>query len=191
MEKNFKILVADESHFPYVEQIRQIIRTSAEERETGIAERTAPYLEQKMLEGKAVIALLGDQFVGFSYIETFENKQFVSTSGLVIAEEFRGQKVSWQIKQKTFQIARERYPEAKIFSITTGIAVMRMNEKLGYLCTPFPNLTSDEVFWRDCKGCRNYDILERSERRRCYCSGMMFNPADPLCIAKWKALRGL
>jgi GNAT superfamily N-acetyltransferase len=188
METKIEILVANESHLLYVEEIFHTIETSAKIRGTGIAKRKPEYIEQKMREGKAIIALQGEIFAGFSYIETWENKQFVATSGLIVAEAFRGQGIAWEIKQQTFCLARERYPNAKIFSITTGSAVMRMNEKLGYLSVALVELTKDEAFWRGCQECKNHDILERSEGKFCCCSAMMFNPKDPLCIAKLGAL---
>ncbi|GHV27602.1 N-acetyltransferase [Bacteroidia bacterium] len=189
--KKFTILIADKSHAGYIKQILKTIEESAKVRGTGIAHRTYQYLFKKMKEGKAVIALCGTEFAGFSYIETWENKKFIATSGLIVANRFRGQGLSWEIKQKTFQIARERWPNAKIFSITTGSAVMRMNEKLGYRSVALSDLTKDETFWQGCKECRNHDILERSQRKFCCCSAMMFDSSDQLCISKLHALKNL
>ena len=132
-----------------------------------------------MKEGKAVIALEGNKFAGFSYIESWGNKQYVTTSGLIVHPDFRGLGIAKRIKEMTFQLARMRWPHAKIFSLTSGAAVMKMNTELGYVPVTFADLTDDEAFWRGCEGCVNHDILERTGRRYCICTGMLFDPDDP------------
>ena len=132
-----------------------------------------------MKEGKAVIALAGNEFAGFSYIESWGNKQYVTTSGLIVHPNFRGLGIAKRIKDMTFQLARMRWPKAKIFSLTSGAAVMKMNTELGYVPVTFSDLTDDEAFWRGCNGCVNHDILERTERKYCICTAMLFDPADP------------
>ena len=191
METKFSITMADESHFKYVEEILYTIEQSAKIRGTGIAKRSPEYITKKMQEGKAIIALFGEQFAGFNYIETWEGKSFVSTSGLIVVDEFREQGLAWAIKQETFELARSRWPHAKIISITTGSKVMKMNEKLGYISVALSDITHDETFWKGCQSCRNYDILERSERKFCCCSAMIFDPKDRLCITKLQQLKNL
>lgn len=56
--KEIRILVADASHEKYVDEILDTIREAAKKRGTGIAERTHEYVATKMIEGKAVIALM-------------------------------------------------------------------------------------------------------------------------------------
>ena len=126
-----------------------------------------------------VIALAGNEFAGFSYIESWGNKQYVTTSGLIVHPNFRGLGIAKRIKDMTFQLARMRWPKAKIFSLTSGAAVMKMNTELGYVPVTFSDLTDDEAFWRGCNGCVNHDILERTERKYCICTAMLFDPADP------------
>lgn len=172
-----KILVADMSHAIYAERICQLIFQSAQERGTGIAKRTPEYIIKKMREGKSVIALDGEKLVGSSYIETWSHERFVATSGLIVDPEYRKLGLARAIKLKTFDLSRELYPDAKIFSITTGEAVMKLNSELGYVPVTFSNLTDDEEFWNGCKGCRNYDILERNNRKMCLCTGMLYDPA--------------
>lgn len=165
------------SHAIYAERICQLIFQSAQERGTGIAKRTPEYIIKKMREGKSVIALDGDKLVGSSYIETWSHERFVATSGLIVDPEYRKLGLARAIKLKTFDLSRELYPDAKIFSITTGEAVMKLNSELGYVPVTFSNLTDDEEFWNGCKGCRNYDILERNNRKMCLCTGMLYDPA--------------
>ena len=174
------ILVADESHECYVDTILHTIEEAAKDRGTGIAKRTHEYVATKMREAKAVIALAGDEFAGFSYIETWGNKQYVTTSGLIVNPKYRGLGVAKRIKDMTFSLARVRWPQAKIFSLTSGKAVMKMNTKLGYLPVTFADLTDDEAFWRGCEGCVNVDILHRSNRRYCICTAMLFDPEEHL-----------
>ena len=152
----------------------------AKVRGTGIAKRTHEYVATKMKEAKAVIALYGDEFVGFSYIETWGNKQYVTTSGLIVDPKFRGLGVAKRIKDLTFTLARTRWPHAKIFSLTSGAAVMAMNTQLGYHPVTFADLTDDEAFWRGCEGCINVDVLKRTGRKYCICTGMLYDPEEHL-----------
>jgi GNAT superfamily N-acetyltransferase len=178
--EEIKVMVADASHEKYVDTILKTIADAAKVRGTGIAKRTHEYLATKMKEAKAVIALSGDRFVGFSYIETWGNKQYVTTSGLIVHPDFRGMGVSKMIKNMTFTLARVRWPKAKIFSLTSGSAVMKMNTQLGYHPVTFNDLTDDESFWRGCEGCINVDVLHRTNRRYCICTAMLYDPEEHL-----------
>lgn len=180
--EDVKIIVADENHIQYVDTILSTIEAAAKVRGTGIAKRDPEYVKKKILEGKAVIALYGEEFAGFSYIETWGNKKYVTTSGLIVPEKFRGLGLARRIKHKTFSLARERWPEAKIFSLTSGAAVMKLNTALGYLPVTFADLTDDEDFWKGCQGCVNYDVLQRTGRRYCICTGMLFDPKQKMCM---------
>lgn len=173
---NIRIVVADAVHEKYVDEILQTIREAARKRGTGIAERTHEYLATKMKEGKAVLALDGERFAGFSYIETWGNKHYVTTSGLIVHPDYQGMGVARRIKDYTFTLARLRWPHAKIFSLTSGDAVMKMNTDLGYVPVSFSQLTDDEAFWRGCRGCINNDILESKQRKFCVCTGMLWDP---------------
>ena len=173
-------MVADASHEKYVDIILDTIEKAAKVRGTGIAKRTHEYVATKMKEAKAVIALYGDEFVGFSYIETWGNKQYVTTSGLIVDPKFRGLGVAKHIKDLTFTLARTRWPHAKIFSLTSGAAVMAMNTQLGYHPVTFAELTDDEAFWRGCEGCINVDVLKRTGRKYCICTGMLYDPEEHL-----------
>ena len=173
------VLVADTSHFVYADEICEEILLSARERKTGIARRTPEYLQEKMAAGKAVIAISEEgEFAGFSYIETWGDKEYVANSGLIVAHKFRGLGLAMKIKERVFQLSRERFPNAKIFSITTGAAVMKMNYELGFRPVTFAALTDDPEFWKGCQGCRNYQILESNEYRMCLCTGLLYDPAE-------------
>ncbi len=176
--EEIKVMVADTSHEKYVDTILETMASSAKVRGTGIARRSHEYVATKMKEGKAVIALCNGDFVGFSYIETWGNKHYVTTSGLIVNPDYRHRGVAKRIKNLTFTLARLRWPKAKIFSLTSGSAVMKMNTQLGYLPVTFSDLTDDEAFWRGCEGCINVDVLKRTERRFCICTGMMYDPAE-------------
>lgn len=177
---NIKVVVADESHIKYVDTILQTIAEAAKVRGTGIAKRSPEYVATKMREAKAVIALDGERFAGFSYIETWGNKHYVTTSGLIVHPNYRGLGLAKRIKDMTFTLARLRWPHAKIFSLTSGSAVMKMNTQLGYHPVTFNDLTSDEAFWRGCEGCINKDVLHRTNRRYCICTAMLFDPDEHL-----------
>ena len=185
--ESIQILVADESHERYVDTILHTIEEAAKVRGTGIAKRTHEYLANKMFEAKAVIALApptepgGDmRFAGFSYIETWGNKQYVTTSGLIVHPDFRGLGIAKRIKDMTFSLARTRWPHAKIFSLTSGKAVMKMNTQLGYQPVTFDDLTDDEAFWKGCEGCVNINVLRERNRKFCICTAMLFDPEEHL-----------
>jgi hypothetical protein len=151
---------------------------SAKARGTGIAKRTPDYLQEKMSEGKAIIATddVTGEFVGFCYIETWQHGKFVANSGLIVRPSYRQFGVAKAVKEKAFELSRERYPDAKIIGITTSLAVMKINSDLGYEPTTFSELPVDDNFWKGCQSCVNYDILTRTERKICLCTGMIFDP---------------
>jgi GNAT superfamily N-acetyltransferase len=183
MEKEeIEVLVANVEHEVYVDTILDTIAEAAKVRGTGIAKRTHEYLAKKMAEAKAVIALRKSdgRFAGFSYIETWENQQYVTTSGLIVHPDFRGLGLAKRIKDMTFTLARTRWPRAKIFSLTSGAAVMTMNTQLGYQPVTFADLTDDEAFWKGCEGCVNVDVLHRTGRKYCICTAMLYDPTEHL-----------
>src|SRR5689334_3510552 len=152
---------------------------SAAARGTGIAKRSPEYIEQKMDEGKAVIALMPDgKWVGFCYIETWSHGEYVANSGLIVAPEFRKSGIAKAIKKRIFNLSREKYPDSKIFGLTTGLAVMKINSDLGYEPVTYSELTQDDAFWSGCKSCVNYEILMSKERKNCMCTAMLYDPKD-------------
>ena len=172
----FNIFVAAEEHLSYVNVVLDTIAEAAKVRGTGIAKRSPEYLQNKVKEGKAVLALDGNEFAGFCYIETWGHDKFVANSGLIVVDKFRGHGLAKAIKTKAFELSRLRFPHAKIFGLTTGLAVMKINSDLGYRPVTFSELTDDEQFWKGCQSCVNYDILVRTERKHCLCTGMLFDP---------------
>lgn len=170
------VAFAEPKHTKYAEIICQLIYESALQRGTGIAKRSPEYISDKITSGKAVVAMEGDRLIGFSYIESWGHGDYVATSGLIVDPEYRKHGLAWKIKKKTFELARKRFPDAKIFSITTSLPVMKLNSKLGYVPVTFSELTDDETFWKGCEGCRNFDILTRNGRRMCLCTGMLYDP---------------
>ena len=176
---NINVVVADESHAVYADEICEEVFISARERGTGIARRTPEYVIEKMAAGKAVIAITDNgKFAGFSYIETWGHKEFVANSGLIVAHAYRGLGIAMRIKKRIFQLSRELFPESKIFSISTGAAVMKMNYALGFRPVPFAYLTDDPEFWKGCQGCRNFQILESNDYKMCLCTGLLYDPKE-------------
>ena len=178
--EDISVEVASEKHLAYIGEILQTIEAAAKVRGTGIAQRKPEYIAQKINEAKAVIAMYDGWFAGFSYIETWEQKSYVTTSGLIVHPDFRGLGLAKKIKDLTFSLARTRWPNAKIFSLTSGAAVMVMNTQLGYKPVTFAELTSDEAFWKGCEGCINVDVLKRTNRKFCICTAMLFDPEEHL-----------
>ncbi|MEL6672198.1 MAG: GNAT family N-acetyltransferase [Bacteroidota bacterium] len=172
----FSIHVAGPEHYPYAEAICQMIEEAAKARGTGIAKRAPSYILSKMQEGKAIIALEGQNVAGFCYIETWSHDRYVANSGLIVSPDYRKQGLAKKIKTKAFELSRQKYPQAKLFGITTSQAVMKINSDLGYKPVTFSELTNDEVFWSGCQSCPNYDVLTRTQRKICLCTGMLYDP---------------
>lgn len=173
---NIEILIANEKHVKYVDTILKTIEVAAAKRGTGIAKRSPEYVKQKMLEGKTIIAMCGDEFAGFCYIETWSNKHFVANSGLIVSPKFRGHHLATRIKTFAFNYSRRLFPAAKLFGLTSGAAVMKINTNLGYVPVTFEQLTDDQAFWNGCKSCVNYDVLTRNGFKRCICTAMLYDP---------------
>ena len=183
------VRIATINDIRYVGQIIKETEASAIARGTGIGKRTPESVAQKIRDGKAVIAITSSgRWVGFSYFEVWEEGKFVSNSGLIVAPEFRHSGVARAIKDRIFKVSRRRYPEARIFSITSGTAVMKMNSQLGFQPVAFSEITHDEHFWEGCKSCPNYDILERKGKANCLCTAMLFDPTES---AAQRIFRGL
>lgn len=179
--ENLKLIVriATPDDIHYAETITTEMEESAKARGTGIAKRSPAYIEMKMREGKAVIATTEDgKWVGFCYIEAWEHGKYVANSGLIVAPAFRKTGVATEIKKKIFKLSREKYPDAKIFGLTTGLAVMKINSDLGYEPVTYSELTNDEEFWKGCQSCVNYEILMSKGRKNCMCTAMLFDPAE-------------
>ncbi len=165
----------------FVNNIIEEMESSAKARGTGIAKRSPDYIEKKIIEGNAVIALTEDnQWVGFCYIEVWSHERFVANSGLIVAQSFRKTGVAKRIKKKIFELSCQKYPNAKIFGLTSGLAVMKINSELGYEPVTYSELTDEEAFWNGCKSCVNYDILESKQRKNCICTAMLYDPANHL-----------
>ncbi|MEN8138522.1 MAG: GNAT family N-acetyltransferase [Bacteroidota bacterium] len=174
---NIDVFVSDASHVKYVNEILDTIETSANARGTGIAKRSFEYVEAKIKEEKAVIAIAEDgRFAGFSYIEIFQGGKFLVNSGLIVHPDFRNLGLAKKIKAKIFNYSMELYPKAKIFGITTSLPVLKINTELGYKPVTFSELPQDDSFWKGCKTCVNYDVLKRTNHKMCLCTGLLYDP---------------
>jgi len=176
VEQKISVIVADLRHIDYAAEICDMIERAAKIRGTGIAKRNPLYLVQKIQEGKAIIAFDDFKVIGFCYVETWEHGKYVANSGLIVDPEYRAVGLAKLIKAEAFKLSRKRYPQAKIFGLTTSLPVMKINSDLGYRPVTFSELTADESFWKGCSSCVNYDILQRTDRKMCLCTGMLFDP---------------
>ncbi|NQY11898.1 MAG: GNAT family N-acetyltransferase [Flavobacteriales bacterium] len=187
---NFNIVVASEEHLDKAQEICDLIEVAAKKRGTGIAKRSPIYIQEKMTEGKAIIAIdENGKLAGFCYIETWQHGKYAVNSGLIISPEFQGQGLAKKVKKTAFELSRKKFPNAKIFGLTTSLPVMKINSDLGYKPVTFSELTEDESFWKGCQSCVNFDILTRTDRKHCLCTGMLFDPeADKKKLEKAKQL---
>jgi GNAT superfamily N-acetyltransferase len=175
---NVSIVIAQQEHYKFAQQICDTMEASAIIRGTGIAKRSPDYIVKKMADDDAVIAVHGGNLAGFCYIESWQHGKFVANSGLIVHPDYRNQGLAKKIKEYVFNYSQQKYPGAKIFGITTGLAVMKINSELGYRPVPFSELTDDPTFWKGCRGCTNYDILERKDFKMCLCTGMLYDPSQ-------------
>ncbi len=186
------ISTAESRHEPYAQAICDMIEAAAKVRGTGIAKRDPEYIRKKIQEQKAVIAIAKDgTLAGFCYIETWEHGKYVAHSGLIVNEKFRALGLAKMIKQEAFNLSRKKFPDAKIFGLTTSLPVMKINSELGYKPVTFSELTQDDSFWKGCQSCVNYDVLTRTQRKHCLCTGMLHDPKAPIkskeeVKKKWK-----
>ncbi|MBL4708371.1 MAG: GNAT family N-acetyltransferase [Flavobacteriales bacterium] len=169
----YSIIEANSQHHIYATAICKMMAEASKIRGTGIAKREPEYICRKMNEGKAVIALDGKKLIGFCYIESWEKQKYVANSGLIVHPEYRKTGLAKKIKQSIFDLSKQKFPDAKLFGITTSMAVMKINSDLGYQAVTFSELTKDEAFWNGCKSCSNYDILQRTNKSMCLCTGMI------------------
>ena len=177
----YQIIAATEEHLSMVTDIVALIEEASKIPGTGIALRTEEYISKKIVRNKAIIAIHNNELAGFCYIETWENKKYVANSGLIVSPRLRKSGLAGKIKQKAFELSRERYPESKIFGLTTSLPVMKINTALGYAPVTFSEITQDNEFWQGCESCNYYDILVRTKRDKCLCTGMLYDPEDKNC----------
>lgn len=175
----FTVKIATQEDFKYADKICAEMAESAKARGTGIAKRSPEYLKKQMEAGKAVIALTPDEEVaGFCYIESWQGKKYAANSGLIVFPQFRKFGLARKIKLKAFELSKLRFPEAKLFGLTTSAAVMKINSKIGYRPTTFSELTEDDDFWKGCQSCVNYEILQSKDRKNCLCTAMIYDPTE-------------
>ncbi|MGB3468578.1 MAG: GNAT family N-acetyltransferase [Cyclobacteriaceae bacterium] len=175
----FIVSVADDSHLIYADDISRLIEDSAKKRGTGIARRSSEYIGSKIKDGKAIIALgPNKELAGFCYIESWQDQAYVANSGLIVNPDFRNMGLAQAIKKKAFKLSRKLFPEARLFGLTTSLAVMKINSDLGYRPVTFNKLTADETFWKGCASCVNYEILQSKKQENCLCTGMLFDPSE-------------
>lgn len=172
-------------HTFWIKEICEVTLSLVISHGRDISEHSPELLETKMKKGEAVIAFASDgRWAGFSFISSCENGSYISNSALVIAPEFRHTGLVKKIKRKIFELSREMYPDACIFSLTSDLTVMKMNHKLGFKRVNFSELPSNSLFWESCKSCINCPVLMSQERKNCLCTAMLYNPKQNSPIIK-------
>lgn len=176
---NSIVRVAEKNDLKYVNEIVELIEKESQVIGAGFAVRTPEYIEEKIRNGLSVIALekSSNDFIGFIYLETWQHNKYVACSGLVVAEKYRGKGLGRKLKEKSFELARKLFPQAKILDLTTSLAVIKINSELGYEPVDYSQLTTDDDFWMECETCPYYDVLVRTRRSNCLCEAMLFDPA--------------
>jgi N-acetylglutamate synthase-like GNAT family acetyltransferase len=162
----------------YANAVCDMIEEASKDKNTALALRTVEYIEEKIKSEKAILALHYEKVIGFCYIETWEHGKFVANSGLIVSPEYRKTGLAQTIKEMAFKLSEKKYPEAKIFGLTTSAAVMKINSRLGYKPVTFSELTADDNFWKGCESCKYFDILQRTNRKHCLCTAMVYSPMN-------------
>jgi hypothetical protein len=192
MEQNINITIASEEHLAYVPEIEKALYEASLQKGTGIAVRSTEYLTGKIQDGKAVIALSAEgQWAGFCYIESWGHNRFVANSGLIVSSAFRGMGLAGEIKKRALELSAKLFPGARLFGLTTSLAVMKINNGLGYKPVTFSELTDDDEFWKGCLTCPYYDILVRTKRDDCLCTAMIMDPAEDKKVNGKKNVKGI
>ncbi|WP_243860462.1 GNAT family N-acetyltransferase [Flavobacterium poyangense] len=177
LHSDFTVRIATAKDSFYSTEIYQVTFSSAKDRGTGISGRSPEFLAEKMKSGDAVIAFAADgSWAGFSFISAWDEGRYVSNSGLIVAPLFRHTGLAKRIKEKIFSLSRDKYPKAIIFSLTSGLAVMKLNHELGFEPVTYSELTAEPNFWENCKSCVNCLILESKNRKNCLCTAMSYDP---------------
>lgn len=185
----FVVQVATSKHAEFVNEICKLIEESAKQRGTGIAKRTPEYINNKIAENKAIIAISRtNRLAGFCYIESWSDKKYVANSGLIVNPEFRGTGIATRIKKKAFEHSRKLFPGAKLFGLTTSLPVMKINSELGYVPVTYDKLTTDNAFWNGCKSCVNYEILMSKNKSNCICTAMLMDP-EKKAKSRWNFVK--
>jgi hypothetical protein len=192
MEQNINITIASEEHLAFVPEIEKALYEASLQKGTGIAVRSTEYLTGKIQDGKAVIALSAEgQWAGFCYIESWGHNRFVANSGLIVSSAFRGMGLAGEIKKRALELSAKLFPGARLFGLTTSLAVMKINNGLGYKPVTFSELTDDDEFWKGCLTCPYYDILVRTKRDDCLCTAMIMDPAEDKKVNGKKNVKGI
>lgn len=175
---NVETKIAEQGDVIFAEGISKLILKASKVKGTGISKRSVEYITEKIVQGKAIISFVDGEPAGFCYIETWGHDKFIANSGLIVSQKYRKLGLAKAIKSKAFELSQKKYPKAKIFGLTTSLAVMKINSDLGYRPVTFSQLTTDDNFWKGCQTCEYYDILVRTKREHCLCNGMLFVPSE-------------
>lgn len=177
IDDELKIRISTSNDVSFAHEIAQMIKFEALKSNSGLCRRSVNYISDKITEGKAVIALVGNELAGFCYIESWGCGGFVANSGLIVKNKYRGNGLASAMKKLIFNLSREKYPTAKFFGLTTNLGVMKINSQLGYETVTYDELTDDQAYWKECAGCINFDILQASDYKNCLCTAFLFDPS--------------
>ncbi len=157
------VRIATKKDYCYAEIISKELNTSAANRGVQIKNRTPKYILDKMETGLAIVAINSEteEWIGFSTLEVWEHEQFVANTGLIIAPKYRGHGFSMLIKSKLFELSRQKYPKAKIFSLTGNPNIIQINQTLGFTTVPFSTILNDNLFLTGCNSWVNYSEIMR------------------------------
>jgi hypothetical protein len=169
------VRLATEHDQRFVQNIITEIEIASQIKGTGICKREPAFISQKITEGNAVMAVTpSGAWAGFCYIQPHDNGQFVSSCALVISRNFRNRGIASQIKAQVLALAKNKYPAARIFGLTTSHVVERINAQLNYVEVSYAEVTQADTFWQSCRSCENYQLLLQQDKKKCLCKAMVY-----------------
>ena len=170
------VRISNASDLQYVSIIENQITESTKYPGVKMLRRSPELIAEKIILGEAVIACtLSGEWVGFSYIQPWDNATFVANCALVVAHPYRQKGIARRIKEKILDLSKKKYPGAKIFGLTASLAVMKINSSLGFHPVTYSEITQNEQYWTACQSCSNYSILESRKQKNCLCTAMVYN----------------
>jgi len=180
MKTSYFVRRAQEQDIVHAAIIAFYIEQAGEDIATGICKREISFIITKIQSGDAIMAFTSDgAWAGFCYLQQW-NDGYVSSCGLVVHPLHRRNNIARYIKQEVMELAKEKYPGADYFSLTTAKAVMKLNTDLGYETVTYSEVSRDEAFWSACKTCVNHNILLRNNQQKCLCTAMRFQSFNKL-----------
>ncbi len=119
---------------------------------------------QFMDSGDCVILWDNDVPIGFGAITFHWPNNFMEVGAVVVKEEKRGNGLGHKIVQDLIELAKTKYPDAKLFALCNDNSIKLFLDNNGEIINN-PNDLPDEV-WKECQNCPKF-MLAKSQGKLC------------------------